>query len=174
MSCFCSGPRLSFVKFSIFLFIAGVLFVNSSAAQTCYANAGRDTAICPGTCVTIGGAIPAQDTSRLCSSVIYRWSPVTGLNDPNIGNPTACPSARTTYTLKVYFFGLTNNDTCCVASSSVTVDIRSTCSNSKENNLPKETEFVLKAQESSPNGPIDSPMVFFEEKNVIRLTQDKK
>src|SRR6185436_19566661 len=55
------------------------------------ANAGSDQAICSGNSVTIG-------TTAL-SGYTYSWSPTTGLNDPNLAQPTATPTSTTTYTL---------------------------------------------------------------------------
>jgi hypothetical protein len=31
----------------------------------------------------------------------YSWSPTTGLSDPNVANPTACPTTTTTYTVTI-------------------------------------------------------------------------
>jgi gliding motility-associated-like protein len=35
------------------------------------------------------------------NNLTYRWSPATGLSDPNIANPSASPTSTTTYTLTV-------------------------------------------------------------------------
>ncbi len=48
----------------------------------------------------------------------YSWSPSTGLDDPNIAQPTANPSVTTTYTLTA-----TNNGTGCVRTESITVNV---------------------------------------------------
>jgi hypothetical protein len=55
------------------------------------ANAGPDVTICLGASTIIGNSSVAGYT--------YSWSPTTGLNDPNIAQPTANPSATTIYTL---------------------------------------------------------------------------
>lgn len=55
--------------------------------------AGRDTLLCPDQPVRIG--IPAL------SGYTYRWSPVTGLDNPNQAQPTATASQTTTYTVTV-------------------------------------------------------------------------
>jgi gliding motility-associated-like protein len=55
------------------------------------ARAGADTLICPGEPIQIG-ALPD-------SAISYSWQPATGLNNPNISNPTANPSQTTTYYL---------------------------------------------------------------------------
>lgn len=55
------------------------------------ADAGNDTSICIGDC--IGLQASGGDS--------YVWSPSNGLSDPNISNPTACPTATTTYVVTV-------------------------------------------------------------------------
>ncbi|HIO72608.1 MAG TPA: T9SS type B sorting domain-containing protein, partial [Flavobacteriales bacterium] len=50
-------------------------------------NAGNDTTLCPGACVTL----------NTNGGIQYAWSPGTGLNDSTIANPIACPSITTTY-----------------------------------------------------------------------------
>ena len=55
------------------------------------ANAGADVAICTGGSATIGTAAIAGYT--------YSWSPTSGLNNPNIAQPLASPTATTLYTL---------------------------------------------------------------------------
>lgn len=55
------------------------------------ANAGNDVTICTGSSATIGTPAVAGYT--------YSWSPATGLNNPNISQPSANPSQTTTYTL---------------------------------------------------------------------------
>ncbi len=57
------------------------------------ADAGPDKVNCFGKGVVIGGA---GDPSWC-----YAWSPKTGLDNPNVLNPTANPTATTTYTLTV-------------------------------------------------------------------------
>lgn len=53
--------------------------------------AGNDTTICTGGAAQLHGS----------GGSFYLWSPSTALNDPNISNPVATPSATTTYILKV-------------------------------------------------------------------------
>lgn len=55
------------------------------------ADAGQDTAICLGDCVTL----------QASGGDIYSWSPTTGLSDPDISNPEACPVSTTTYVVTV-------------------------------------------------------------------------
>ncbi len=57
------------------------------------ADAGPDTSICKGSCVTLGG----QADPSFC----FHWSPAAGLSADNVPNPTACPEVTTTYTLTV-------------------------------------------------------------------------
>jgi gliding motility-associated-like protein len=75
---------------------------------TPFANAGRDTSICPGTSTILNAS--GGDT--------YSWSPSAGLSDPTIFNPIANPSNTTTYTVVV-----TNSSSGCSAIDSVTVTI---------------------------------------------------
>ncbi len=59
---------------------------------TVVANAGSDKIYCSAP-VQIGGP-PRQ-------GLVYKWSPATGLSNPNISNPTASPGISTRYILKV-------------------------------------------------------------------------
>ena len=55
------------------------------------AQAGPDQAIC------IGDSIPLNGSG----GIAFQWSPVAGLSNPNIANPTASPSSSIQYTLTV-------------------------------------------------------------------------
>lgn len=69
-------------------------------------DAGVSDTVCQGVCAVIGGAPTADGTPSLNT---YAWSPSTGLNDPAVANPTACPSTTTRYTVSVTNeFGCTN------------------------------------------------------------------
>ncbi len=57
------------------------------------ANAGKDTLFCGTTPVLIG------DNAK--PGLTYRWSPTTGLSDPNVSNPFASPLVQTQYVLTV-------------------------------------------------------------------------
>lgn len=61
-------------------------------------NAGKDTFICKG-----------QNSVTLNASggVSYRWTPTTGLSNPNAPTPVASPTATTTYTVAVGVAGCT-------------------------------------------------------------------
>lgn len=74
-------------------------------------NAGPDRDICSGECVQLAGTGPPQ-------VVRYFWTPTTGLSNPNIPNPTACPPITTTYTLNAVY-----SDSC-VASDQVVVRVQ--------------------------------------------------
>ena len=69
-----------------------------------------DTTICYGASVNllIGGS----------SSTTYSWSPSTGLNNPNIQDPTATPSVTTTYVVNS---GASGGG--CIATASVTITV---------------------------------------------------
>lgn len=82
--------------------------VKNTAAPS--AIAGRDTSICPGNTVMLGTTNNANYS--------YTWSPVIGLNNPYIANPTASPSATTSYMVTVV-----DNTTGCFAVDTVTVVI---------------------------------------------------
>lgn len=71
---------------------AGQVIVNAYAAD-----AGPATvSSCAGNPVRIGTTPPAG-----VPGVTYSWSPATGLDDPNIAQPLATPSASTVYTLSM-------------------------------------------------------------------------
>ncbi|MBU1345200.1 MAG: PKD domain-containing protein, partial [Proteobacteria bacterium] len=79
---------------------------------TVTANAGADDAICSGSCATLNG----QATGGT-PDYTYSWSPSTGLSDPDIVNPDACPQTTTTYTLTV------TDDNGCTDNDQVTVTV---------------------------------------------------
>jgi len=62
------------------------------------ANAGMDKEICAGQSVTIGGNPTATSGTP---PYIYSWTPMTGLNNATIANPTASSASTTTYTVQV-------------------------------------------------------------------------
>ncbi|MHC1707901.1 MAG: PKD domain-containing protein [Bacteroidales bacterium] len=64
------------------------------------ASAGNDTTICLGHSITLSGS----------GGTNYLWAPATGLNNPNIFNPTAHPSVTTTYHLTVSDNSCTSTD----------------------------------------------------------------
>ncbi|MCE3279869.1 MAG: hypothetical protein K0S44_2060, partial [Bacteroidetes bacterium] len=71
------------------------------------------TTICPGATTPLS-AVASNGNG---SGYTYSWLPVTGLNNPAIGNPTATPVSTTTYTVTV-------NDGCSPSiTSSVTVTV---------------------------------------------------
>ncbi|RXK58901.1 T9SS type B sorting domain-containing protein [Lacibacter luteus] len=61
------------------------------------ANAGKDAVFCGTTPVLIG--------ENAKPGLTYRWSPATGLSDPNIANPFASPPVSTNYVVTVYSGG---------------------------------------------------------------------
>lgn len=62
------------------------------------ADAGVDKQFCVGDSASLGGAPSASGGTAPYS---YSWSPATGLNDATSANPTASPSATTSYILTV-------------------------------------------------------------------------
>ena len=59
-------------------------------------DAGIDVSTCEGNAIQIGG--PPISTAI---GATYIWSPIAGLNDPTVSNPTAIPSVTTTYSVTV-------------------------------------------------------------------------
>ena len=87
--------------------------------QPVFADAGKDTAVCEGTCVTLGGAPTASGGTPPYS---YKWSPATGLSSDEVANPEACPSATTAYIVTVTdSAGITDKDTVTVIVHNVPV-----------------------------------------------------
>ena len=70
--------------------------VTVTVAAAVAADAGPDKAIASG-----GSALLQGSASGGVPPYSYSWSPTTGLNDPNIAQPTATPATTTTYTLTV-------------------------------------------------------------------------
>ncbi|NUM75189.1 hypothetical protein HUU40_12575, partial [candidate division KSB1 bacterium] len=62
------------------------------------ADAGVDKTICSGASTVIGGAPTASGGT---SPYTYSWTPIDGLDDANLANPTASPTSTTTYTVTV-------------------------------------------------------------------------
>ena len=89
-------------KFSlkIIFSLSFVLFFTSVKliAQPLSVNAGPDQTICNGGSTTIGGSPTASFGTP---GYTYLWAPTAGLSATNVSNPTASPSATTTYTITV-------------------------------------------------------------------------
>ncbi len=68
-------------------------------------DAGPDTGVCQGSSIQLS----ATGTGS------FNWSPATGLNNPNIANPSAQPSVTTTYTVTLTANGCTSTDQVTVA-----------------------------------------------------------
>ena len=83
------------------------------ATTTITVNATLIVTASPNTAICIGSA--TQLTSS--GGISFSWTPSTGLGDPNISNPTANPSAATTYTL------ISSDINGCSGSASVTVSV---------------------------------------------------
>jgi len=85
-------------KINYFFLVLFSLFIVNTVSAQLTVNAGADQTICPGSSATIGGTPSA---SGGLAPYIFSWSPSTGLNLTNVPNPTASPTATTTYTLTV-------------------------------------------------------------------------
>ena len=70
--------------------------VTVTVATGVVAEAGSDTTIASG-----GSAVLQGSASGGVAPYAYIWSPTTGLNNPNLAQPTASPTSATTYTLTV-------------------------------------------------------------------------
>ena len=81
--------------------------VTITVASAVVAQAGPDRTLLS------GGSVPLQGSaSGGLPPYTYSWSPTTGLDNPALAQPTASPSATTTYTLTVTDnLGQTNTDT---------------------------------------------------------------
>jgi gliding motility-associated-like protein len=79
-------------------------------------NAGTDTTICSGFCVTLGSTNTASGGS---GPYQYAWTPAVGLNANNTANPLACPLVTTAYNV------LVTDSNGCQSSGNVTITIRS-------------------------------------------------
>ncbi|MCG9910246.1 MAG: gliding motility-associated C-terminal domain-containing protein [Flavobacteriales bacterium] len=75
------------------------------------ADAGIGDTICVGQSVVIGPTNPSN-------FLAYNWSPTSGLNNPNIPNPTASPAFSTSYILNTHALGNPNK---CTDSDTVTI-----------------------------------------------------
>ena len=71
--------------------------------------AGKDTIVCPGDTVELGGNPTASGTF---TAYKYEWSPVSDLDSVNVANPTAIPNKTTDYIVTVSHVGLPDQDMC--------------------------------------------------------------
>jgi len=101
VSKFCLKNRI-FPVFFYVLFHLTAAFGQSTCTLT--VNAGNNTAICSPSIVQLSGSTSATTGSIQSIS----WSPVSGLSNPNILNPTANVSAPITYRLTVNAIGDSN------------------------------------------------------------------
>ena len=83
--------------------------ITMTVNATPIANAGNDVIICT------GGSVQLQASG----GATYSWSPVAGLNNPNIANPVASPAVTTIYTVTV------SNGINCTATDAVVVTVGS-------------------------------------------------
>lgn len=109
-----------------------VLFLIGSTinAQTscCNARAGKDRSVCcPEGSTTLGSFPTATDTCSACDTVLYRWFPTTGLNNPQAANPIASPTVTTSYTLCIYVVNTLTQDTCCSDCDTVNITVNTSC-----------------------------------------------
>ncbi|MCB0534774.1 MAG: gliding motility-associated C-terminal domain-containing protein [Saprospiraceae bacterium] len=82
-------------KLALFALFCGGLFFSKTTTAQCpiTVDAGTDKFVCsPGESVQLEGSISGNYLG-------FRWSPVTGLDDPFLLNPTATVNSMTTYTL---------------------------------------------------------------------------
>jgi len=80
--------------------IAGLQLLKLTAPPAVSAHAGADQALSPGTPTAVLGATPPATGGN--PPYTYSWSPITGLDDATLANPTVTTTAATTtYTLTV-------------------------------------------------------------------------
>ena len=77
--------------------VNGCLFTEQFTVRVYDADAGDEKIACIGTGVQIG----TPHISPGNPDFIYRWTPASGLSNPNIAQPIASPSVITTYTLNI-------------------------------------------------------------------------
>ena len=87
------------------------------------ADAGSDTSYCNGNAIVIGGN---PTTSNPSNSIL--WTPSTGLNNPNLANPTANPTVTTTYVVSL------TNARGCLGTDTVVVTVNQLISSGVLNN----------------------------------------
>ena len=78
-------------------------------------NAGKDTAICSGFGVVLGGSPVASGGTP---GYQYSWTPTVGLNTNNVAKPVAFPQATTTYVVTV------TDTNGCQSSSAIAITVR--------------------------------------------------
>lgn len=76
------------------------------------ADAGKDTTLVRGSQIKLGGIVPAKGGTGTYN---FSWSPVSGLDNPDVAHPVATIDSTITYTLSV------NDGKTCIKSSSVTI-----------------------------------------------------
>ncbi|MBL0308149.1 MAG: hypothetical protein IPP77_00145 [Bacteroidetes bacterium] len=87
--------------------------VRINVSPTPTANSGMDTAICSGSCVTIGASPTGLGGT---GTLTYNWSPPSSFQTPTTGaNPIVCPTGTTAYTVVV------TDSLGCNASSTISV-----------------------------------------------------
>jgi hypothetical protein len=114
---------------SLLLMAAGLFTSAALRAQTCCdANAGIDKTICcPGNSTTIGATPAGTASGGGCDTILYRWTPTTGLSCSTCPNPSASPGSTTNYVLTVIYKKKNSNDTCCKNKDTVKVTVNTTC-----------------------------------------------
>lgn len=96
--------------------VSAPLDLNVTIVPLPNADAGLDSTLCTGGSVILGG----NPTGPLGSS--FTWSPATGLTSTTAANPTASPTATTTYIVEVSNSGCVNRDTVTVSINVVQAD----------------------------------------------------
>lgn len=94
------------------------LYAKLSDSLTVHSNAGPDTLSCNHSPVPIGGISKP--------GLVYSWSPVEGLSDPEVSNPVASPDKNTTYVLTTNHDGggCVNKDSVVVKASIIDSSLR--------------------------------------------------
>lgn len=111
-------------------------------------------ALCLGACV--------QLSATNNPSYRYSWSPATGLNDPSIADPIACPTVTTLYTLLV-----TDLLTGCTTSEQVTINV--TSNNTPEPNAGQD-ELICEGENAQIGDNNQDPQLTFTWSPTVYLT----
>ncbi len=107
---------------SITVTTAGIYSVDVTTTAGCVATASIEVVTLPLPNITVSADIDqifAGDTVQLSASggITYQWSPVEGLDDPNIPNPIANPVTTTTYTVTA------DGPNGCFGSAEITINV---------------------------------------------------
>lgn len=97
---------------------ASVAYSTTPFVSAVWKNQDDNSTVCTDVTATTTSSNRPNITFNKASDLIYSWSPVTGLDNPNSLSPVAMPGDTTVYTLSV-----TDNITGCNSSESITINV---------------------------------------------------